>query len=344
MKTTRIVTILCWCVSALALISLAIWFIFFSPLAASNWGRLFNSNFSISISGETLTGPFNPVSTHNVAPDNIDSLNIDWISGTITIEPHTGNEIVITEFAQRDLNDNEKMYISTTGSTLNIQYVEGRRVGTMPSKRLEILIPETLSNYLNRLFIDTTSGLITITDLTSQTIDIRSTSGGITAANIYTESFIINGTSGNLNISDTNAYTIRTNITSGRQNISGTFNDVHITGTSGGLNLENYAEHSTLHVSITSGAQDISGSFRTADLRSTSGTVFFLSRTVPESVRVNNTSGNVTITVPNEGTISVNHSSTSGRFTSDVPVIMQSGDAQIRVSSTSGNLTINELR
>jgi hypothetical protein len=44
--------------------------------------------------------------------------------------------------------------------------------------------------------------------------------------------------------------------------------------------------------------------------------------------------------VPNRGEITVNHSSISGRFSSDIPVIMQSRNAQFNFSSVSGSTRI----
>jgi DUF4097 and DUF4098 domain-containing protein YvlB len=345
MNTTRIITIVCWCISALALLGLAAWFVFASPFAANGWGRIFSSNWSIGTNIETLSGSFNLVGTHNVAPSDTNSIDIDWMSGTIDIKPHDGSDIVINEFAQRALNENEKMNVTTSGNTVTIKYTAQRIIGRVPSKRLEVLIPYTLSSfYLDRLIVDTTSGMVTLSDLIALEIDINATSGGVTASNINAHSFIIDGTSGAINISNTNANTFRTNITSGAQNISGTFDDVRIEGTSGRLVLDNNANSSTLFVSITSGTQDMTGSFRNADIHSTSGNITFSSRIVPDSLRMNNTSGNINISVPNEGTISINHSSTSGRFSSDIPVLMQSGDSRFRISSTSGNLTITEYR
>ena len=345
MNTTRIVTIICWCISAIALLALAAWFVFASPMAATGWGRIFGSNWVIGTSIESLTGPYNIVGKQNISPSSINSIEVDWISGSITVKPHDGGDIIITEFAQRELNENEKMYVITSGNNITVKYTEHRRVGRMPSKRLEIQVPMALSSfYLDRLIVDTTSGVTTLTDLVVTKVDINSTSGGVTASNITADSFVIDGTSGAINISDTTANKLSTNITSGAQNISGTFNDVRVDGTSGRLILDNKANSSTLFVSITSGTQDMTGSFLKADIHSTSGTITFTSSRVPESLRINNTSGNINVAIPNEGAISLNHSSTSGRFSSDIPVIMQNREAQFRISSTSGNLTITEYK
>ena len=346
MKATRIITIICWCISALALTGLVLWILFASPFVGSvgNWRFI---DFNLNLGGmESLSGPFEPVGTHRVSDiSDIDSLDIDWVSGTINIKPHDGNEIVITEFAQRALYDNEKMSVSTHDNTLRIEYIEGNRIGRMPTKHLEVLIPQSLSSDMKRLVVDATSGRITLYDISAQIIYLNATSGGFDLSNVIADLITLDGTSGSVNISNSSSTELRIDITSGSQNISGSFDSIYIDGTSGRLTVNNDAPSSSISVSVTSGSQDITGSFSYVNLSCTSGSITIVSREVPESLRISNTSGNINITIPNEGTVSLHHSSTSGRFSSDVPVIMQGrSDAMWRISSTSGNLNINELR
>ena len=346
MNTTRIITIVCWCISALALTALALWFLFGFPFFGfvnmQTWG--FN-NWSVG-GFESLTGPYNPVGTHTLPQDGIDSISIDWVSGAITVIPHNDDNIVITEFAQRELNSNEQMKVSTQGNTVKIDYTEsGRIIGRMPNKRLEVLLPHPLSDNLANLFINGTSGANTISDISAQTVDLDTTSGSINFTNVHAGTIKINCTSGTIDVSGSSANELRTNSTSGTQRLSGAFDNININGTSGALTIVNDAVDATVRTSITSGTQNVSGSFADVDMRSTSGSLTLLSRQIPASLYIDNTSGNINISVPNDGTVTVNHSSTSGRFSSDViPVVMQGSNAMWRVSSTSGSLTIHELR
>jgi DUF4097 and DUF4098 domain-containing protein YvlB len=344
MKTTRIVTIICWCISALALTGLLVWFLLFSPLAGlGNNGFL---SFNLSAGGfESLTGPYNPVGTQTLSQDGVDSFSIDWVSGSVTIKPHDEDTINITEFAQRELNSDEQMKVTTNGSTVKVEYTEGNRFVNMPNKRLEVLLPHSLSNDLANLLMNSTSGSKNISDISANTIDLDTTSGNISITNVDAGEIRINCTSGTIDIAGSVATDLRTDSTSGTQRVSGTFDNINISGTSGSLTIENEAANATVRTSITSGVQHVSGSFNDVDMRSTSASISLLSRQVPSSLSINNTSGSIDITVPNEGPVSVDHSSTSGRFSSEIPVIMQSGsNAAWRISSTSGNLTINELR
>jgi len=343
---TRIITIVCWCISALALTALALWFLFSAPFFGFTNMRSWDFNWSFG-GFESLTGSFNPVGTHDIPHNGIDSISIDWVSGAITVLPHNEDSIKITEFAQRELYPNEQMKVTTHGSTVKIEFNDrpGIGFGRIPQKRLEVLVPHPLSDNLGKLYINGTSGSNTISDISAQTVDLDITSGNINITNVHATHVKINCTSGTIDVSGSSANELRTNSTSGTQRLSGAFDNININGTSGALTIVNDAVDATVRTSITSGTQNVSGSFADVDMRSTSGSLTLLSRQIPASLYIDNTSGNINISVPNDGTVTVNHSSTSGRFSSDViPVVMQGSNAMWRVSSTSGSLTIHELR
>ena len=83
-----------------------------------------------------------------------------------------------------------------------------------------------------------------------------------------------------------------------------------------------------------------SGAFERVKLNSLSGSISISSGSVPSSLKANTTSGSITIAIPDEGGVTVSHSSMSGRFSSDIPVVMQNRDAQFELSSLSGNVRI----
>ena len=83
MKTAKIISIICWLITALILIGLAIWF-----LTGNLFG--FNTGFKINIpsfrvgSFENLTGTFSAVGTFEAPAADVDSLDIDWTAGRVT--------------------------------------------------------------------------------------------------------------------------------------------------------------------------------------------------------------------------------------------------------------------
>jgi hypothetical protein len=280
MSTTRVVTIVCWIVSALVLIGLVIWFITGSifGVALGRWGN--NMNFMINIGGsiERLTGPFQSRGTQAAAATGIERININWTAGEVMVIPHDGNEIIITEFAQRELEDFERLSISTDGRALTIRYTERTNIRRMPQKRLEVLVPHALSENMRMLSIDTVSSGVNVTDINASKLDCETVSGSI--------------------------------------ELSGVFANVSIDSVSGRVNLVNSAQNAVVDAETISGRVDVSGYFDRVEANTVSGSVSISSAQIPSSLRVDSISGGITIALPSDATISVNHSSVSGRLSS----------------------------
>jgi DUF4097 and DUF4098 domain-containing protein YvlB len=310
MNKYKVATMACWLVTALILVGLVIWFITGSVFGVGGngvmGGRFFNFNFGGFGTFETLTGPFEEVGNERVSPAGINRITIDWMAGEVMVMPHNGTEIIVTEYAQRELRENEQFRVRTSDSTLHIDYVEGRLTGVRVTKRLQVLVPRELSLNMRELSIDSVSGRIVVEDITSEILDVESTSGAL--------------------------------------NINGAFQRADVSSVSGAIDFVNAAENSRADIGNISGAINISGAFSDVDISSISGAVTVTSRIMPMSVDVSGVSGSVTINLPNTGeTISVNHSSVSGRLTSDIPHTTVGGNAQINVSTVSGGTRIQAI-
>ena len=319
MKTMRVFTIIFWAVAAIALIGLALWFLTGSVLGIGRNG------WSIGGAWETLTGPFEVDGIYKVGANDLHSIYIDWVAGDITVKPYDGDEIQITEFARRGLQDDEKLNYGSSGGVLTIKFSERNSwLRNMPAKKLEVLLPRSLSENFDKFTVDSTSGSVIveninagafkagtvsgsvhITNITSQTFDTETTSGSVTISSINTRDMHLNSISGDFHLTDVIAQTLIGSTTSGNNNLSGTFNDVNLDSISGGVSI--------------------------------------ISTVVPERLKADTTSGNITITVPDEGAISVSHSSTSGKLSSDIPIITQGKEPQFRLSTISGGVKILAL-
>ena len=354
----RIITAACWTITGLALIGLTLWFLTGSAFGLRGVGIF--SGWSIGTGWETLTGPYEPVGVYNIDIGGIDSLNINWITGAVTVSPYDGLDIQITEFAQRALDDDESLQYDASGSTLTIRY-KARTVtfGNSPQKRLEVLVPRTLSAGLESLAIDSSSasidireinasgikidavsGSITLSDIAAQTVDASTTSGSIIVSAADADELKLRSVSGSIRASESHSAILDCSTTAGSINASGSFEQTAVKSVSGAISLDNYASASTVRVSSTSGATDISGSYDSVDFSSVSGRVSVSSLIVPSSLRASTTSGKIIITVPDEGAISVNHSSVSGKISSEIPILTQSNDSQFRISTVSANVEI----
>jgi DUF4097 and DUF4098 domain-containing protein YvlB len=354
----RIITIVCWLITAIVLIGLAIWF-----LTGSIFGIRSDWDSGLSIGGwETLTGPYEVAGVYTPGTEGINSLNIDWVAGDVTVKPYDGDNFQITEYAQRELQGNEKLYIYTSGGTLTVRYRESSTNLRMPQKKLEVLVPQALNENFNKfsadtvsgavmidrisadtLTINTMSGAIKIGNSNSQTLDIDTTSGSITVELIETGKVSMDSMSGSIRMSGATARTLTCATTSGSVDVAGAFDSVKFNSTSGRLSLENSASGSTIGADSTSGALDLSGSFNTVYTNTMSGSISVTSTIVPGQLNVDTTSGSITITIPDEGEVTVDHDSTSGGFSSAIPVKMQKQGAQFKISSMSGSTRILKL-
>ena len=367
MKSMRIITTICWIISAIALIGLAIWFMTGSIFGIGSGGWRSESGINwgsgISISGwDVLSGPFNEAGVYTPGTEGVNSLKIDWIDSEVTVRPHDGNDFKITEFAQRELEENEKLKISTSGGTLTVKFCENGRIRRMPRKKLEVLIPRVLSENLNGLYTDTASGTVLIDNIKAGTLEVNTISGGAQISNIVAQTFGMDSASGTLtvktvqaddinldsisgaiHISDSAAKTLNCNTASGRIDVYGAFDDASLESISGRISIDNSASRSTVGVDTASGAQELSGAFEEVKADSISGSISVRSTVVPDSLSIDTTSGSVTITVPKGDSLTVSHSSTSGKLSSDIPIITQGHGAKFRISTTSGSTRIMEL-
>jgi len=365
MKAVKIITIVCWLVVAAVLLGLAGWFLTGTVFGARSerWNNVMP--FSFRIGGfEALTGPYQPVGVYNIGANDLNSIRIDWIAGSITVKPYDGDQIKITEFAQRELRDEEKLSFDTSGDTLTIRFRERDRVNVlnMPQKRLEVLVPQGLSESLEKLAIDSTSGGVDVEGLSVVTLGAESISGSVNIKNIVSSTVKLNSTSGSVTVADTRADDIEIDsisgsvrvsgsiapeldceTTSGGINVSGEFGNAKLTTISGRISLDNSAQLSALKADTTSGSLELWGSFDSVRVESLSGSISVRSTAVPSSLKADSTSGSITVAIPNEGSVSVYHSTTSGRFSSDIPVVVQGRGAQFELSTLSGRISIIEL-
>ncbi|MCL2411158.1 MAG: DUF4097 domain-containing protein [Treponema sp.] len=300
----KVVTIIFSIITVLVLTGLVVLFVTGS-IFGSGMGRWGRSWSGMNINIQTITGSFEIDGEYSVADPNVDSININWVAGEIRIVPHNGYDIRITESAQRELRDNERLQFDVSGNTLTIRFTERNIANRVPRKNLEILVPQALSENMNILNINTVSGEVIVTDI--------------------------------------NANRLNGNGTSARINVLGTFNVVDLVSISGAITLNNLAENSRVDVDTVSGSVNLTGSFANVNVNKISGATEIQNTIVPSSLEINGVSGRVTIRIPADETITVNHSSVSGRLNSEVPIMTQNRGAQFNISTVSGRTNILPL-
>ena len=322
MSTTKIITMVCWIIVAVVMIGLVIWFLTGSLFGIPTGFRL---PFSIGTNIELLTGPYKEVGTYEVENSEIGAIAISWISGGVDIKPYDGNTIQLHEFAQRDLKENETLRYEVSGGKLSIHYQQNNTVVNMPSKKLEIDVPAALAKSLSELSATCTSADFTLSHFKVGTLTISETSGSTS-------------------LSDTEATAIKINSVSGSVELTSVKTENLSAGTvSGAVNMRDVSAGS-LTGKTTSGAQNLKGSFGEVNLNSVSGGIALESSQTPTSLTAGTTSGSISVSVPKSDRLSVSYSSVSGMFSSDFPVLLDSGAPQFSFHTVSGGMRVHELK
>jgi len=308
----RVITIACWLISAVSLLGLSAWLII---------GAL-NSGFAVG-----NVGHFQLVSEYSISVEQVDSLYIDWTSGAVTVRAFHGDKIQISEFARHSLREGEQLSVNAHDGTVGIYFTQHRILrNNMPSKRLEVLIPYALSEHLDYVHVNNVAGRIEVHNISTNTLKANTTSGRVELHTIFAEEINVSTMSGRIELFDIRAGETYLHSVSGR---------VVATNT----------EIQNIDVHATSGRVELFGSFENINARSISGRIEIMSRMVPDRLIAHATSGRISITVPNEGEpISVQYQTSSGRFTSRLPVITHAeANAQFNFLSTSGRIKILKL-
>ena len=277
----------------------------------------------------------------------VENLDIDWTSGEVNIEYHSGDGIIISETSKKTISEDDKLRWWLDGTTLRIRYAKsGFRISFNLEKQLTVSLPE--GTVLKSADIGSTSGDLKIPYLAADEIRLGSTSGNISAITL-TGKLTASSTSGDVDVRQTADIDI-----------------VDLDSTSGSISCE-LVNVNTLTANSTSGSvrAAVSGKAGTVKLGSTSGNVYpeiasagkvessSSSGSVNGSVaaftelKVGSTSGDVTLALPAEPGFTMKAGTTSGSFSSELP-LTKSGDsytcgdgsARCEISTTSGNIRI----
>lgn len=166
---------------------------------------------------------FSPADSDTLTFTDINSLDIEWTTGNVIIKKGSGNAVTVSESADFDMNDNQKMRISSSGDTLRIKFSKRIRfwgTGTynLKPKTLTVTLPEKLYDSVS---VDTVSADVEITDLNTDELDIDTVSGDITLSGIKTSTLDCDSVSGDLDAEDVSAAEVDYESVSGEMDFDG---------------------------------------------------------------------------------------------------------------------------
>lgn len=167
MKRNAIIRIIVWTISLVILVGVLV--------AGMNWFRPFTSPLEES---EILpVESSGKLGTASVISDDIQEIEIDWVSGDIRLVPANVGSIEVSESAVDDAK--YAMVCKQEGKTLKIDYCKNTTLTDLKnlkfSKDLTILVPMDWSG--RALHVDAASAKLSLQDLTIREVEVDTASG-----------------------------------------------------------------------------------------------------------------------------------------------------------------------
>ena len=192
-----------------------------------------------------------------VPAESITALSIDWVAGDVKIMVTDGEEIVVTEHADRGIPEEYALCVETD-NTLRIRYSNDVWGIDMPEKDLTVLLPRTVAENLTAVDLSGVSADFAVDKLTVR------------------ESFSFDTTSGKLKTEVLTATGAKADVNSvsGDIELDGSFREVKAGSTSGEIDLMLRNAPAAVEVSTVSGEVDVelpAGTGFTLDYSTVSG-------------------------------------------------------------------------
>ena len=192
-----------------------------------------------------------------VPAEDITALSIDWVAGDVKIMVTDGEEIVVTEHADRGIPA-EYALLLEADNTLRIRYSNDVWGIDMPEKDLTVLLPRTVAENLTAVDLSGVSADFAVDKLTVR------------------ESFSFDTTSGKLKTEVLTATGAKADVNSvsGDIELDGSFREVKAGSTSGEIDLKLRNGPAAVEVSTVSGEVDVelpAGTGFTLDYSTVSG-------------------------------------------------------------------------
>lgn len=186
MKTNAIIRIV-----ILSLVILILLGVLFAGLGIGSLITRWTSDVNTSHE-DVITG-----GTASVSPDQVRNLKIEWVSGSITLQPGDTDVILIRESGT--FSEDDHMVWHQSGDTLTIQFSKAKiSVGIEFnfSKDLVITVPRDWQ--CEDLDITSVSAKIEVFDLTAEEIDLENVSGNCTFENCTADELTLDTVSGSI--------------------------------------------------------------------------------------------------------------------------------------------------
>ncbi len=234
MKNSAIVRIVIWSAVIVLLIVAAV------VMVNGGWG--FSTGAGIGSVYKYSDSSSYSIGDFSANADEISSIDIEWISGSVNISEYDGDDIEVTEdgFEDEDTKlryriKNGKLYIRFVKSGWRNGIIFG--VGKLSlEKDLTILVPK--GKQLRELDMELVSSSVEVNGISADDVDIDTVSGAVNIENLITNDIDIEGVSGAITLKDITARTVDIDHVSGKIEFSGAVREIDFNTVSGGITAE----------------------------------------------------------------------------------------------------------
>ena len=276
------------------------------------------------------------VYTYKVNLESIERLDINWLSGSVSLSPWEEEHVELREYSNVPLTDEQQMaLIIKDNCQLAVDWAWKKPRFGMKGKKLVVLIPEKLNKNIEKLRGHAVSGSINVQNLSGENFELSTVSGELTAQNLVAEHLDLGSVSGRLTVKNCSAESMSLHTVSGGMTANSVF-----------------AEQAKL--STVSGGLCVHGNAESFKVSTTSGKAWLTVDQCPESAKLSSVSGPLTLTLPkNTDGFTAKFNSMSGGFSTNFSANIQSenkgkkgtvtygsGATNIKMSTTSGSMKI----
>lgn len=266
-----------------------------------------------------------------VITDKVETLLIDWSSGSVTIEPGDGDAIELCETGNKPTDPKEQLQYYLDGTTLHVRFCAPAKVtvGVMKEKDLHVTLPKDL--VLRELDVSTASAELNVTDVRAERMKLGTASGRVFGSVAYAEALQIGAASGEVELT-----------------VSGEVGTIDADTASGDVRLTASGEVGTIDADTASGAVSITAdSVRELEMDSASGALDAVLSKTPRECELDSASGEITLTLPADAEFTAEVDTASGDVECEFPTVLHGdsyicggGGADLSFDTASGNISI----
>lgn len=225
----------------------------------------------LAILGSLISGNFRPLNfiiygndknysssnEENISIDDINNINMNFGSEKVLISTTTSDEIRLVQSSTAPLDSDDLITISKDGNSLTLNKpINVSRFNIMNFRREKIEL-YIPEKYTESLDISLSSGSLSINNLKLKNLNVTLSSGSTQIEKIDAENIKLKLSSGNFVGNDITSSNISTNISSGNLKVSGDFSNITTETSSGNTNISSKTAPNSLNSEVTSGKTEI---------------------------------------------------------------------------------------